>query len=103
MGRGLVHGAEVAASAGSSLRFVFCGREVGIPHMMPGEGTGPAVSAVFTGNYQRQTAPSPQESSPTGGAAAKGTAGNAAVPGCSMTKEQRSCVRRRVARISLLM
>ena len=40
-----------------------------------------AVSAVFTGNYQRPTAPSPQESSTAGGVANERTAGSEAMPG----------------------
>jgi len=36
---------------------------------------GPAVFAVFTGNYQRRTVSQPQDSSIVGGAASKKTAG----------------------------
>jgi hypothetical protein len=44
------------------------------PAVSPFSSTGFAVFAVFTGNYQRETAPKPQESSILGLAAAEGTA-----------------------------
>jgi len=55
-------------------------------HRGPSSPAAPAVFAVFTGNYQRATSPSPQKSWSSGSPAEQGTARRSAVNRCKFAK-----------------